>query len=70
MNIIFGKEWKCFQKLTPIMKLKVIWFAISFCLILCLSVENCGVLGVIALCVNLCASAIALRGVNGDGLDE
>lgn len=69
MNMIFGKEWKWFLSLTPMMKLRVAWFMVSFCLVL-LFVESCGVFGLIAIALNLCASAIALKDVNGDGLDE
>lgn len=69
MNMIFGKEWKWFLNLAPMMKLRVAWFMVSFCLVL-LFVESCGVFGLIAIALNLCASAIALKDVNGDGLDE
>lgn len=68
-NIIFGKEWKWFLSLAPMMKLRVAWFMVSFCLVL-LFVESCGMFGLIAIVGNLCASAIALKDVNGDGLDE
>lgn len=67
--MIFGKEWKWFLNLAPMMKLRVAWFMVSFCLVL-LFVESCGVFGLIAIALNLCASAIALKDVNGDGLDE
>ena len=69
MNMIFGKEWKWFLSLAPMMKLRVAWFMVSFCLVL-LFVESCGVFGLIAIELNLCASAIALKDVNGDDLDE
>lgn len=69
MNMIFGKEWKWFLSLALMMKLRVAWFMVSFCLVL-LFVESCGVFGLIAIALNLCASAIALKDVNGDGLDE
>lgn len=58
---IFGKEWKWFSRLTMMMKLRMVWFLTSFCLLCCLSAEDCSVL---LLCLNLCASAIALRGVS------
>lgn len=67
--MIFGKEWKWFLSLALMMKLRVAWFMVSFCLVL-LFVESCGVFGLIAIALNLCASAIALKDVNGDGLDE
>lgn len=69
MNMIFGKEWKWFLSLAPMMKLRVAWFVVSFCLVL-LFVESCGVFGLLAIGLNLCASAIALKDVNGDGLDD
>lgn len=69
MNMIFGKEWKWFLGLAPMMKLRVAWFVVSFCLVL-LFVESSGVFGLLAIALNLCASAIALKDVNGDGLDE
>lgn len=61
---IFGKEWKWFSRLTLMMKLRVVWFLTSFCLLCCLSAEESGVLCVLLLCLNLCASAIALGGVS------
>lgn len=69
MNMIFGKEWKWFLSLAPMMKLRVAWFVVSFCLML-LFVENCGVVGLTAIGLNFCASAIALKDVDGYGLDE
>ena len=69
MNMIFGKEWRWFLSLAPMMKLRVAWFVVSFCLVL-LFAESCGVVGLLAIGLNLCASAIALEDVNGDGLDE
>ena len=61
---IFGKELKWFSRLTLMMKLSIVWFLTSFCLLCCLSAEDCSVLFVLLLCLNLCASAIALRGVS------
>lgn len=69
MNKIFGKEWKWFLSLAPMMKLRIVWFIVSFCLVLMFA-ESWDVLGLIAVGMNFCASAIALRDVNGDGLDE
>ena len=70
MNMIFGKEWKWFLSLAPMMKLRVAWFVVSFCLACALSFESSSVLSVIAVDINFCASSIALRGVPGDGLEE
>lgn len=69
MNMLFGKEWKWFLSLASMMKLRVVWFVISFCLVLLLA-ESCGMVGLLAIGLNLCASAIALKDVNGYGLDE
>lgn len=63
---IFGKEWRWFLSLALMMKLRVIWFVVSFCLLCCLSAEDCSVLFVLLLGLNLCASAIALRGVSSN----
>jgi hypothetical protein len=52
------------------MKLRLIWFVVSFCLACALSFESSSVLSVIAVAINFCASSIALRGVPGDGLEE
>lgn len=70
MNMIFGKEWKWFLSLAPMMKLRVAYFVVSFCLACALSFESSSVLSVIAVAINFCASSIALRGVPGDGLEE
>lgn len=70
LNMIFGNEWKWFLNLAPQMKLRLIWFVVSFCLACALSFESSSVLGVIAVAINFCASSIALRGVPGDGLEE
>lgn len=65
---IFGKEWRWFLSLALMMKLRVIWFVVSFCFVVMLT-ESCGIIGFLSV-LNLCASSFALRGVNGDGLNE
>jgi hypothetical protein len=69
-RLIYGKEWKWFLSLALAMKLRLIWFVVSFCLACALSFESSSVLSVIAVAINFCASSIALRGVPGDGLEE
>lgn len=67
---IFGKEWKWFCRLTLMMKLRIVWFLTSFCLLCCSSVEDSSVLYVLLLGLNLCASAMALRSVHCKDIDE
>lgn len=43
LNMIFGKEWKWFLNLAPQMKLRLIWFVVSFCLACALSFESSSV---------------------------
>lgn len=69
-KLIYGKEWKWFLKLAPAMKLKLIWFLVSFVMLCALSFEDNGVLCVLAVVLNFCASCIALRDVPGDGIEE
>ncbi len=70
LRLIYGKEWKWFLNLAPAMKLRLIWFLVSFVMLCTLSFEDNDVLCVLAVAVNFLASAIALRGVPGDGLEE
>ena len=61
LNMIFGKEWKWFLNLAPQMKLRLIWFVVSFCLACALSFESSSVLSVIAVAINFCAITISLN---------
>ena len=70
LRLIYGKEWKWFLSLAPAMKLRLIWFLVSFVMLCALSFENNDILCVCAIAVNFLASAIALRGVPGEGLEE
>lgn len=70
LRLIYGKEWKWFLNLAPGMKLRLIWFLVSFVMLCALSFEANDVLCVLAVAVNFLASAIALRGVPDEGLEE
>jgi hypothetical protein len=52
------------------MKLRLIWFLVSLVMLCALSFDRSDVLCVFAVVVNFLASAIALRGVPGDGIEE
>lgn len=67
-RLIYGKEWKWFLSLAFAMKLRLIWFLVSE--LFALSFDRSDVLCVFAVVVNFLASAIALRGVPGDGIEE
>ena len=69
-RLIYGKEWKWFLSLAFAMKLRLIWFLVSFVMLCTLSFDRSDVLCVFAVVVNFLASAIALRGVPGDGIEE
>ena len=69
-RLIYGKEWKWFLSLALAMKLRLIWFLVSFVMLCTLSFDRSDVLCVFAVVVNFRASAIALRGVPGDGIEE
>lgn len=69
-RLIYGKEWKWFLSLALAMKLRLIWFLVSLVMLSALSFDRSDVLCVFAVVVNFLASAIALRGVPGDGIEE
>ena len=69
-RLIYGKEWKWFLSLALSMKLRLIWFLVSLVMLCALSFDRSDVLCVFAVVVNFLASAIALRGVPGDGIEE
>lgn len=70
-RLIYGKEWKWFLSLALAMKLRLIWFLVSFVMLCALSFDRSDVLCVFAAVVERSlASAIALRGVPGDGIEE
>ncbi|MBL1005711.1 MAG: hypothetical protein JJO71_18925 [Escherichia coli] len=69
-RLIYGKEWKWFLSLALAMKLRLIWFLVSFVMLCALSFDRSDVLCVVAFIMNFLASAIALRGVSGDGIEE
>lgn len=69
-RLIYGKEWKWFLSLALAMKLRLIWFLVSFVMLYALPFDSSDVLCVFAVVVNFLASAIALRGVPGDGIEE
>ena len=69
-RLIYGKEWKWFLSLAFAMKPRLIWFLVSFVMLCTLSFDRSDVLCVFAVVVNFLASAIALRGVPGDGIEE
>lgn len=69
-RLIYGKEWKWFLSLALAMKLRLIWFLVSFVMLCELSFDRSDVLCVFAVVVNFLASAIALRGVPVDGIEE
>jgi hypothetical protein len=68
-RLIYGKEWKWFLSLALAMKLRLIWFLVSFVMLCALSFDRMTYC-VFAVVVNFLASAIALRGVPGDGIEE
>lgn len=69
-RLIYGKEWKWFLSLALAMKMRLIWFLVSFAMLCALLFDRSDVLCVFAVAINFCASSIALRGVPGDGLEE
>lgn len=69
-RLIYGKEWNWFLSLALAMKLRLIWFLVSFVMLCALSFDRSDVSCVFAVVVNFLASAIALRGVPGDGIEE
>lgn len=54
----------------PCHETEIDWFLVSFVMLCALSFDRSDVLCVFAVVVNFLASAIALRGVPGDGIEE